>query len=164
MNPVYVRLERGLKEVDLSDLLPGAKLTVERLDATQIAAAHDRAQKAVKALSDGMLALGDYGLDYSDTKGKRANLADPDQMFRIGTLIGAVEVAMEGIKVWNITLTPGAKEAAPINRQSLAVFLMDEYVQARVMGEIQAAARILAAEGKGSGASQNGSSTEETIA
>jgi hypothetical protein len=164
MSIVYVKLERGLKDVDLSDILPGVTLTIERIDTMQLAAAHDRAQKAIKALSDGVLALTSYGLDGADTKGKTVNLADPNQMFRIGSLIGAVEVAMEGVKAWNITLDPGATEPAPINRESLSVFLMDDAVQNRVLGEIQFAARILATEGKGSGASQNGSSTVETIA
>ena len=160
MTLVRLKIERGLREVDLSDLFPGVTLTIDRLDSGQIAAAHDRAQKAVKSLRDGIDALGTYGLARADASGARVNLADPDQMFRIGSLIGAVEVAFIGIKSWNITLDSEGTEPAPINRESLAAFLMDDAVQARVLAEIQRAARILVAEGKDFGALQNGCSTD----
>lgn len=160
MGPIYLKLERGTRDVDLSDLLPGVKLVVERLDSTQLAAARERALKSVKALSDGMTALAVYGLDQTDATGATVNLADPDQMARIGALIGAVEVCVDGVKSWNITLDKDATEPAPITREALAVLLMDDKVQNRIMAEIHAAARILVAEGKGFGASRNGSSTE----
>jgi hypothetical protein len=155
---LVLKMRREPRWVDLSDLYSGFKVRLRSLTSGDFALARDRASKAMKAFYDGAQSIADYGLDYRDATGGRLDLSDPDQILRVGHVIGSVEVAMLAITEWQgISLEDGSP--APVRREALTLLLMDEAVERRLIAEIDAVARILTDEKKDSPASPNGTAT-----
>jgi hypothetical protein len=162
-------------ERDLSDVYPGFKVVLRRLDSSQMAEARDRALTALRAAREGLEALDPYGLNDPDSAGRRINPLDAEAMARAGELVGVVEVMVSALVSWEgvLWLPPepeGAKPSkrppkpvlAPINRQTLSILLRDDGIKRRLIREVDLACRLLVTEGNGSGSSRGGSSGTRT--
>ena len=136
---------------DYGQILPGVRCQVRGLTSMDLDAARRRAQGVILrmagAADDLDATLAEYGLGGEDASGARFNIADPDQAGRIGMLIGSVEVVLEGLVAWE-GLTLDGETLAPINRQTLAVVLLHDGLERRLMADISLLSDRILAEGK----------------
>ena len=143
--------------VDLSEVLPGVTVRLKRLTSPEFRAAQDRAMAAVRRLGAGEEVAADYNLPF-------VNRLSPAEMAQAGHHLGLVEVAQAAILGWTgVLLEDGSP--APVDRDTLSVFMLHHEAASRLSLEITKAARILRVspdptdptEGNGSGPSPDGS-------
>ena len=143
--------------VDLGDVLPGVTVRLKRLTSPEFRAAQDRAVAAVRRLGAGEEVAATYNLPF-------VNRLSPAEMAQAGHHLGLVEVAQAAILGWTgVLLEDGAP--APVNLDTLSVFMLHQEAASRLSLEITKAARILRVtsdpsdptEGNGSGPSPAGS-------
>lgn len=132
--------------VDLTDVYPDFKVVLRRVTSVDLAEARDATLDALRKAREGMEALAPYGLDQEDAHGVRINPRDPTQMARAGRLVGMVEVAIRALISWEGVVGDDG-EAAPINRESLSILLLDQTLERRLQVEIDKASRVLVTEG-----------------
>lgn len=158
---ITIRTLRGPVQADFSDYfgLPEGSVWIRlrRLTSVELDQARRVAIQVIAKVGQATSALADYGLDGEDTNGVRISVHDVGQMSRVGRLVEVVEVAKSAIIEWaGFTLDGEGGPPAPVDRQTLAVLLLDDGFERRLSAEIERAARILVAEGKGSGSSPSG--------
>jgi hypothetical protein len=176
---IRVALLKGPVDVSLADRYPGVSVTLERLTGQDLAEARAQADGVIASLRDSHAALGAYGLDQPDADGRLLNPRDLNQMGRVGRLLFSVEASVRAVKAWT-GITVSAEDAAalnldrarlapagatprgeplfvaPIDRRVLAVLLLDDAFERRLLHEIELAARVLVTEGNVSAVSPNG--------
>lgn len=140
-----------------SRVYPGVAYTLRRLRSPQMEAAASAAQAAVRDLAKGGEVLAAYGLTPQDLgNGAPLDLSDLEAVAGVGVIIGAVEVLMRALVAWEgVEAVDGA--AAEITRANLAVLVQDYRERAHLLAEVDAAARVLIVEKKGSRPSPDGS-------
>lgn len=164
---ILVRTQTGVVERDLSDLLPGFKVTLRRLTSPELQQIREGVVDKLMAATAGLAVLSDYGLDGPDANGVRLDPADQGQMIRAGILVGQVEVMLAALVSWEgvaVLVDPGDEskgvQLAPITREVLSVLMLDDAISRRLLGEAEAAARLVISEGNASGSSPIGSSAK----
>jgi hypothetical protein len=157
---ITIRTLRGPVRADFSDyfgLEPDSVwIRLRRLNSVELDEARRAAIQVVAKVGQSVSALADYGLDGEDTNGVRISVSDVGQMSRVGRLIETVEVAMKAVIEWGGFSLVKDGPPAPVDRQTLAVLLLDDGFERRLTGDIELAARILVAEGNVSGSSPSG--------
>lgn len=152
--------------VDLTDLVPGLKISVRPCTSLILIIAQRRMADALEAARNASMSLASYGFDRMDASGARLDPADPNQMLGIGEIIATVEVGMVAIAGWEgVSIQKGKKKVpAPINRETLTALFLDNRVRSRMRREFDAASRVLVSEGNASGVLRSGSSGRDRTA
>lgn len=140
-----------------ADGFPGVSVTLRRLTSAEIETARAEALKVVQRLREGDDALALYGLAGRDVNGQRFNAADRNQMFRLGTIVAAVEQALLGFVSWT-GFADETGRPAPIDRQTLTIVMADTRFYSGAMEALAEASRLLDVEKKDATPSPDGSS------
>lgn len=152
---IRISLNREPVTVPLSGAFTGCTITLRRLTSNEFAEANAATQALLRDSSKLVELLEEYGLR---PKGKKikAVLADANFMAGIGSWIAAVECGQRAISAWTGFLDEAGAPIEPARPVLEAAFLSQPLMD-QVVHRIDAAAQLLAVEGKGSGVSQNGS-------
>lgn len=164
---IRISLNREPVEEPLRGAFAGCTVTFRRLTSNEFAEAHAAAQAIVKDSSRLVELLEEYDLRRDGQKIKAA-LADVQFMMGIGEWIGAVECGIRAISAWSGFFdddgqpipVPGPKASAEEKarfRRVLEVCFLSKPFMDQVLPRIDAAAQLLAVEGKDFGASLSGS-------
>lgn len=164
---IRISLNREPVTVPLSGAFAGCTVTLRRLTSNEFAEAGNAAQAVLRDSSRLVELLEEYDLRRDGQKIKAA-LVDVEFMAGIGQWLAAVECGLRAISAWSGFAdddarpipVPGARateaEKAQWRRVLEAAFLSKPFMD-QVLPRIDAAAQLLAVEGKGSGVSPNGS-------
>lgn len=164
---IRISLNREPVTVPLTGAFTGCTVTLRRLTSNEFAEASAAARALLRDSSKLVELLEEYGLRREGQKLKAA-LADVDFMMGVGEWLGGVECGVRAISAWSgfcdddgrpipVPGVGASPEARAMWRRVLeAAFLSKPFLD-QVVPRIDAAAQLLAVEGKGSGVSPNGS-------
>lgn len=155
-----VSLLRESVDKDFSDHLPGLKIRIKRLTSIDFDIATSRAfrrQKSLNAASDIVEEYGLQNLEGFSTLG-RLNLADPEVMGGVMSLVTTVEIAMMAIESW-VGLVLENELPARIDRPTLFKLFADDHLKRAFLTEVDKAAQIVRIEKKDLPASLSGTAT-----
>jgi hypothetical protein len=152
---IRISLNREPVTVPLSGAFTGCTVTLRRLTSNEFAEATSAAQARLRDSSKLVELLEEHGLRPKGRKIK-ALLGDVEFMLGIGQWLGAVECGVRAISGWTGFADETGAAIDPSRPVLEAVFLSKPFMD-QVLPQIDAAAQLLAIEGKGSGVSPNGS-------
>lgn len=164
---IRISLNREPVEEPLRGAFAGCTVTLRRLTSNEFAEASTAAQAIVRDASRLVVLIEEHDLRPEGRKIK-ALLEDAQFMMGVGEWLGAVECGIRAISAWSGFVgddgrpipVPGPKasdeDKAHWRRVMEAAFLSRPFMD-QVLPRIDAAAQLLAVEGKGSGVSPSGS-------
>lgn len=164
---IRISLNREPVRTPLRGAFSGCTVTLRRLTSNEFAAAQAAAQALLRDSSQLVELLEEYDLRPEGQKIK-ASLADPQFMMGVGEWIAAVECGIRAISDWSgfygddrqPIAVPGPKASEAERKQwrrVLEAAFLSKPLMDQVLPAIDAAAQLLAVEGKDYGASLNGS-------
>ncbi len=152
---IRISLNREPVTVPLTGAFTGCTVTLRRLTSNEFAEANAAAQAILRDSSQLFELLEEHGLRPSGRKVK-ALLADVNFMMGIGIWLGAVECGVRAISDWTGFTDEGGAPIKPERAVLQAAFMSKPFLD-QVLPRIDAAAQLLAVEGKDSGPSPSGS-------
>lgn len=152
---IRISLNREPVMVPLSGAFAGCTVTLRRLTSNEFAEATAAALATLRDTGKLVELLEHYDLRPPGRKIK-ALLDDAGFMMGIGQWLGAVECGVRAISGWT-GFTDDTGAPIPPSREALEAGFLSKPLMDQVLPRIDAAAQLLAIEGKGSGPSPNGS-------
>lgn len=152
---IRISLNREPVTVPLKGAFTGCTITLRRLTSNEFAEANAATQALLRDSSKLVELLEEHGLRPRGRKIK-ALLADKGFMAGIGVWIAATECGVRAISAWTGFADEAGGPIEPTRPVLEAAFMSQPFLD-QVLPQIDAAAQLLAVEGKGSGPSPSGS-------